>query len=388
MNGHAAKTLETRSMYHELKKKHQMSLYREYLEEAFDRFEFLDQYQLLGNDNINILETPLSDTTEQELTDDVHQIMRERDIDHVDVIVGGPPCQAYSVIGRSRDENRMEFDPRNYLYRHYINFLNEFKPEIFIFENVPGLKTAKNGSIYSNIQEEFKRIGYTVQAKTLNSADFGILQNRKRIIFIGWKEEHDLDYPEFQSIECKHTIWDLLADLPPLKPGEGMQGAGLDYLESVNPYLKKSGIRNENDILTHHIARPHIDRDREIYRIAINLWNNERRRLKYDELPDSLKTHKNQRSFLDRFKVVDGEGLSHSIVAHIAKDGHYFIHPDLAQARSISVREAARIQSFPDDFKFEGPRTAQFTQIGNAVPPLMAERIAGKISGMLKKINH
>ena len=141
-------------------------------------------------------------------------------------------------------------------------------------------------------------------------------------------------------------------------------------------------MRNGVDFVTQHIARPHNQRDLSIYRIAIqNLQKG--KRLKYSELPESLKTHKNQESFLDRFKVVDPNGYSHTMVAHIAKDGHHFIHPSLRQTRSLSVLEAARIQSFPDNFYFEGGRTAAFRQIGNAVPPLMANKIANEISTAL-----
>ena len=106
------------------------------------------------------------------------------------------------------------------------------------------------------------------------------------------------------------------------------------------------------------------------------MWNYNRIRLKYTDLPIELKTHRNEESFLDRFKVVDGMGCSHTLVAHLAKDGHYFIHPTLEYCRSISVREAARLQSFPDNFFFEGSRSSKFKQIGNAVPPLMAKNIA------------
>ena len=120
-----------------------------------------------------------------------------------------------------------------------------------------------------------------------------------------------------------------------------------------------------------------------IYEFAIEKWNEGNVRVKYTDLPKDLRTHKNMTSFLDRFKVVNGEGVSHTIVAHIAKDGHYYIHPDIEQCRSISVREAARLQSFQDDFYFEGSRSAAFKQIGNAVPPLMAFAIAQKMKELL-----
>jgi len=279
----------------------------------------------------------------------------------------------------------MESDSRNYLYKHYILLINEFRPDFFIFENVPGLKTAKKGDIFSDFHGETRKMGYTVEARILNAADFGVLQNRKRIIFIGHNGENDIPFPDFKPIQHNFVIRDLLNDLPPLSHGEGMDGPGQKFTANSNNYLRQFKIRSPEDVVTHHNARPHNERDLEIYRRAIQLWQNEKKRLRYNDLPTHLKTHKNQKSFLDRFKVVNGEGLSHAVVAHIAKDGHYYIHPDIRQVRSLTVREAARIQSFPDNYKFEGPRISQFTQVGNAVPPLMAESIAREIEFLLKK---
>ena len=141
-------------------------------------------------------------------------------------------------------------------------------------------------------------------------------------------------------------------------------------------------------MLTQHISRPQTDQDKEIYRIAIGLLK-EGKKLNYTSLPERLKTHNNQHSFFDRFKVVnDNAFYSQTVVAHIAKDGHYYIHPDIKQNRSLTVREAARLQSFPDSYYFEGVkegrnRTAAFKQIGNAVPPLLANLLATKLKIIL-----
>jgi DNA (cytosine-5)-methyltransferase 1 len=147
--------------------------------------------------------------------------------------------------------------------------------------------------------------------------------------------------------------------------------------------LKEAKIRSDEfEFVTQHVCRPNNQNDLEIYKIAAQKLRLEGKKLNYNELPDRLKRHKNNNAFLNRFNVVGENSLSQTVVAHIAMDGHYFIHPDTEQNRSISVREAARIQSFPDDFFFEGSRTSAFKQIGNAVPPLMAEGIAQVIKSM------
>lgn len=280
----------------------------------------------------------------------------------------------------------MKDDPRNHLYKHYVEFLKKYKPKMFVFENVPGILSASNGSFLKKICDAINEAGYEIQIppkKHLNSKHFNVLQDRKRVIMIGWKKGLKHKYPDFIENHTDNTIGDsLFSDLPKIKHGEGSLGI-VNYAEDISDYLKETGIRNCIDFTTQHIARPHNETDLEIYRIAVNLLLKKGKRLNYADLPKRLIKHKNTTSFTNRFQVVNPNGISNTVVAHIAMDGHYYIHPDIKQNRSITIREAARIQSFPDDFFFEGSRTAAFKQIGNAVPPLMAEGIANKIKKMI-----
>lgn len=385
MNPNAVKTLETRSLYHSLLEKNRKDVYFDYYNQNISREEFLFQCSSLNLGDNGIINQEINAITEDEIINNVKNRMKSQNIKKIDVIIGGPPCQAYSLIGRGRDPNRMYNDPRNMLYLHYLKFIHEFSPDIFLFENVPGLISAKNGQIYHDFLEKIKHLGYTTSEvpPILNSADFGVLQERKRIIFIGWKEGKHLEYPTFSPVDNNFKIWNLLNDLHELEPGEGTDGLQTYKRGRPSSYLRQFNIRNGFRSIRQHEARSHNERDRAIYQLVIEKWNNDQKRLKYPDLPSELKTHSNQSSFFDRFKVVNGDGISHAIVAHLSKDGHYFIHPDINQLRSITVREAARIQSFPDDFLIEGSRTSKFVQIGNAVPPLMAEGIAKEIKFML-----
>ncbi|MCM1032872.1 MAG: DNA cytosine methyltransferase [Odoribacter sp.] len=155
------------------------------------------------------------------------------------------------------------------------------------------------------------------------------------------------------------------------------------YNAEPTAYLREFGLRSDDDVLTLHMARPLNNIDAQKYRMAVQMWLANRIRIKNSDFPDDIRTINNTTSFLDRFKVVDLNGKCHTVVAHIAKDGHYYIYPSAQTVRSISVREAARIQSFPDNFFFEGSRSAMFKQIGNAVPPLMAYAIAKSIKELL-----
>ena len=386
---HAVNTLQTRLLYHNLQDLDENDLYEQYYEERISREEFVGNTLAKTNQKHLIIDQEISQSTEKTIIAEIQSELLDRfGRTSVDVIIGGPPCQAYSLVGRGKDKNGMRNDPRNYLYKHYLHFLKVFQPEIFVFENVPGIISAKKGLIYNNVIRGCSDIGYHLDKEThiLNACDFGVLQNRKRVIFIGWKKDHQLDYPDFLSKKLEENINGLLKDLPELQAGEGTDDFQLYGEEKPSQYLISKKIRNGNDGIRHHQARKHNINDRKIYKIAIEKWNDSKQRLHYNELPEKLKTHKNRLVFRDRFKVVDGNSYSHAILAHLGKDGHYFIHPDLTQARSLTVREAARIQSFPDDYLFEGPRLAKYVQVGNAVPPLMAEGIAAKIQGMLRSL--
>ena len=373
----ACDTLETRLVYHKLKSENKTKNYYDYISEKITRDEFLKEF---SNSEISdsVINMSIGGDNNKIIFEKINKLAKGKQID---LIVGGPPCQAYSLVGRARDKDGMKNDPRNFLYKEYAKFLKKYEPKVFVFENVMGLITAEKGSYFKNMQAYFKRIGYELKYTIQKSEDFGVLQKRRRIILIGWQKGSNFKYPKFDKTTEEFTVSQILTDLKKLKPGE--QNNITKYAKPTTKYLKKFELRNGVDFVTQHIARPHNERDLSIYKIAINKWLKKSERLKYPDLPSELKTHKNEKSFVDRYKVVDINGLSHTMVAHIAKDGHHYIYPDNKQIRSLSVREAARIQSFPDDFFFEGGRSAAFRQIGNAVPPLMANKIAKKIKEQL-----
>lgn len=383
MNKDACDTLKTRSCYHYLKENNNLSLYKDYQKGKISREELYSHIPIDLMDTV--INEEINEESIQRIFNRIDNILEAEKLHELDLIIGGPPCQAYSLVGRAVSSDKMANDPRNFLYKQYIKFLQHYKPKVFIFENVPGIITARKGDMFKTIIEEFEHIGYAVDYRTLNACDFGVLQNRRRVIIIGWRKEYKLKYPDYDNcnIDIDAKVFDILSDLTPLKMGEEKNR----YISEASEYLKITGIRTEDDILTHHVCRKHNDNDLEIYRRVILAWNETHTRLKYTDLPDNLKTRKNVTAFLDRYKVVAGDvRCSHAMIAHIAKDGHYFIHPDIKQCRSISVREAARVQSFPDSYYFEGSRTANYIQIGNAVPPLMARGLALGIASIFKEI--
>ncbi len=371
-------TIKTRLAYHYLKTKSDFNSYIAYLKKIITREEL---YELIPEKILNsVINKIIGSRTVESIFKKIDKLKQN---ETVDLIIGGPPCQAYSLSGRAADENKMKGDHRNFLYKYYGKFLKKYSPKVFLFENVPGLHTANGGKYYKNMMKYFEELGYTVEDQVFDAADYGVLQRRKRIIVIGWKKEFSLSYPVLDKINSEWTIKDLFYDLPALKAGEKKDI--IKYACVSNGYLNKYEIRNGIDFTTQHISRPHNNKDLNIYRLAIEKLETEGKRLRNDEIPTEIRTQKNTTSFLDRFKVVNKNSISHTMIAHIAKDGHHFIHPDINQLRSLSVREAARIQSFPDDYFFEGSRTSAFTQIGNAVPPLLSIALA---NGITKQLNN
>lgn len=370
---HACSTLETRNAYHKLKEDNNLDVYYSYLKQEVSKPALIKE----SNTKNNIINSAIG-SDNSHIFKKIDSLLNGQ---RVDLIIGGPPCQAYSTVGRHNINKLGDDDPRNLLYKQYAKFLKKYQPNIFVFENVLGLLSAEKGKYFQNIKGYFKSLGYHLESKVLNASNFGVVQNRKRVIIIGWKKELEFSYPEFDTEKNIATVADVLEDLAYLNPGD--QEHITKYKNATNQYLQDKKLRNGVDFVTQHVARPHNERDLKIYEIAIDKWLNNNERLKYPDLPTHLKTHKNQKSFIDRFKVVDRDKFSHTILAHIAKDGHYFIYPSLEQVRSLSVRESARIQSFPDSYYFEGGRSASFKQIGNAVPPLMAYEIAREIKGKI-----
>lgn len=322
----------------------------------------------------------------------------------VDAIIGGPPCQSFSSLGVAKDENNMEDDPRNFLFESYVKILNHYCPKVFVFENVTGILKAKvkKKKIFDLVVKELSRhynIEINPETIVLNATHYGVPQERKRVIILGVRKDLNCTAKDiYDSIIKTHyapgevptdgkikyvSVREAIDDLPPLQQGEGE--AETRYFKAIDEctdYERK--MRQYNDeILRYHIARKNNQQDVERYKIMAEKHWNFLELLEYR--PDL--GHEKRRVFFNSYKVQWWDMPSKTIIAHLYKDGNQFIHPDYNQGRSITVREAARLQSFPDDFIFEGSRTEQFKQIGNAVPPLLAEAIAKAIKGYIEPLD-
>lgn len=390
------------------------------------------------------------------------------------VLIGGPPCQAYSLVGRSRNagikDYRPETDARHFLYKEYLKIIQKYKPAIFVMENVKGILSSKiNGkkifhSILLDLAEPDKAFGlpsnsgykiYSLSSKTVfkrgmdpesinlhdyivRAEKFGVPQARHRVILLGIRE--DIPRIPVQLEECNQTtVNNAIGNMPPLRSslsktedtdqnwaeavrrqvnelklaaeGNPKYEKLVEYLDSVantiNFSATKGGLRvprtktanaehylqdwyrdTNLDYHLNHESRGHMESDLKRYIFASSYaavyGHSPKGHLEFD-LDGLRPNHKNWESgkFSDRFRVQLQSNPATTVTSHISKDGHYFIHPDPKQCRSLTVREAARLQTFPDNYFFQGNRTEQFHQVGNAVPPLLAFKIASLVDNVL-----
>ncbi len=300
----------------------------------------------------------------------------------IDVVIGGPPCQAYSIAGRVRDEFGMKNDYRNYLFESYIKVLERYKPKAFIFENVPGILSAKPGDrpIIDIIQESFDEVGYlllpNLSDAIIDFTDYGVPQNRKRIIIFGVRKDVFRDksdeviryfyteaLPKYKT-EKKKTVFEAIGDLPKLYP--------------MSEDMKVNGARTRHSLperdIPNHVARWQSDRDVGIFKLLTeDIESGRNQYTSIDALKQLYTEMTGKNSNVHKYHVIRWDEPSNLIPAHLYKDGLRHIHPDSAQQRTITVREAARLQTFSDDYVFEGSNMELYKMIGNAVPPLFAK---------------
>lgn len=379
------------------------------------------------------------------------------------ILLGGPPCQAYSIVGRSRNQRTIldaDEDDKVDLYKHYLRIIEAHRPSVFVMENVKGLLSArsKSNSIFEKILTDLKEPGYKIfslvkeprnnlfdepefepQDFVIRCEDYGIPQTRHRVILLGIREDFFQGKPGILEKKPSVPLKAVINDLPRLRSGLSRQkniwenwgqkvekitlNGVMDSMDDDVAKLVKNTIKNLTnphknsgaEFVEHrsdysplnyerkwfyderiggacnHESRSHMGSDLHRYLFASSFAKLNDRSPKMEDFPEELlPAHKNvqeaikNKKFADRFRVqLEGKPCK-TITSHISKDGHYYIHYDPSQCRSLTVREAARIQTFPDNYFFCGPRTAQYVQVGNAVPPLLANQIANNVYDIYK----
>lgn len=327
------------------------------------------------------------------VSDGLDSIVKEDGVS-IDLIIGGPPCQAYSVAGRIRDEHGMRYDYRNYLFESYLEIVKHFRPKAFVFENVPGMLTARPGDgqvlIADLIKKSFLESGYVVlddlSKAIVDFTEYGVPQKRSRVIILGIrKDENEIEAKELldrfysevlPSFKCqKRTVKDAIGDLPPLYP--------LSKPIRVNgktlSHKQYGGLQVPN-----HVGRFSNRRDIDIFRLLEqDIETGEHRYTTVESLKKLYTEKTGKESSIHKYYVLRWDEQSNTIPAHLYKDGLRHIHPDSRQARSISVREAARLQTFPDDYVFISGSALDYKMIGNAVPPLFAKALGESVYQLL-----
>ena len=306
----------------------------------------------------------------------------------VDLIIGGPPCQAYSIAGRAQDPHSMKFDYRNYLFESFVKIVDHYKPSAFVFENVPGLLSACPGDtpVRYRIYEAFQKIGYEIRNperlkdSVFCAEDFDVPQKRNRVIIVGVKSggPYNVDsfYKSIESHKSKaphKTVKDAIGKLPKLYPlenaiKEGRKNVSHCQLDPVHVDL--------------HEPRYHSARDLVLFKEWLgnnmNTCSQEEKMAFYTKITGHTSNH-------IKYRNLEWDKPSPTVVAHLHKDGYMFIHPDIIQLRTITIREAALLQSFPMDYHFLGSNAYCYKMIGNAVPVLFAKGIAEGMYDVLKE---
>ncbi len=370
-------------------------------------------------------------------------------------LIGGPPCQAYSLIGRARRRHDATFsdDHKHVLYREYLHILKKFRPSVFVMENVRGILTSKlhGNPIFDQILRDLKLEGaYRIHSLVtnrnpdeltpgdfvINAADYGVPQARQRVILLGISTSRELTVPVptlKKRVVSPTTVREAIEGLPRVRSmispvskdneqaWRAIRDAAVFIVKNHGGKVPKQSVQRPPQVggalvhtrvstmndstldkwlvdkklttVTLHESRSHMPSDLKRYFFLANhaLTHPAQRQPTVTEFPEELvPAHKNIKAsnapFVDRFRVQTWDGPSSTIVAHLSKDGHHFIHPDPSQMRSLTVREAARLQTFPDNYYFRGPRTAQFQQVGNAVPPFLAKQIGEIVAELLSSM--
>jgi DNA (cytosine-5)-methyltransferase 1 len=288
----------------------------------------------------------------------------------IDLVAGGPPCQPFSRAGRSKIQSLVDAglrdpdDHRRGLWRAFVEVVEKVLPRAVLMENVPDMALGDDLLVVRTIVDRLEVCGYRTQVRLVNAWRHGVPQHRQRMILLARRDGGSFDWPAETDRET--TLREAIGDLPRL--GNGTGGRRLEHRPVGRLPRFASAMRRgaERGVVHDHMTRPVRDDDLEVFKLMTP-------KTLYSEIPEDLRRYKAD-TFDDKYKRLGWDGLSRSITAHIARDGYWYIHPE--EHRTLTVREAARIQTFPDWFRFAGPRSDAFRQIGNAVPPMLGEAAA------------
>jgi DNA (cytosine-5)-methyltransferase 1 len=301
----------------------------------------------------------------------------------VELLAGGPPCQPFSRAGRSKIRHRILHgfdDPseeRRHLWRSYLEIIMTAKPAAVLMENVPDMALDKDMFILRTMVHELESVGYAVEERVMDTSQYGVPQFRQRLILVALRDKTAFTWPA--PVPDRVTLGNAIDDLPPVEGGwrpEGGAEGWAPYEAPNNAFQRRMREGMDGDLadrIYDQITRP----VREDDKIAFESMDT---KTLYSQLPEKLRRYRSD-IFDDKYKRLDENGLSRTITAHIAKDGYWYIHPK--EARTLTVREAARIQTFPDRYRFAGPPSAAFRQIGNAVPPFLGEQLGIAVQSSL-----